>query len=120
MPYRDPDQLPRVLLNLLDLKNLRVLLKQPQTLANFLDKQGWAPIPEEEVEDGPWPGSLAPDSQEAAEEAELMPMAEAKLAELELTPQEKQALRQALIQTCPACEGMAMLLIPTRSFAAPM
>ena len=110
---RDPDQLPRVLQNLLDHPGLRNLLKQPKALAIFLDKQAWPPMtPEEEEEDGPWGGSLTPGSQEAAEEAEIWPMVEQKLADLELTAQEKRTLKDALTQTCPECLETLQILMP--------
>lgn len=106
---RDPDQLPSVLHSLLDHPGLQNLLKQPQALATYLDKQAWPHLPEGtdlSMEN-------SPDSQEAAEEAELMPLVEEQLANLELTPQQEKTLKAALAQTCPDCREMLEILMPS-------
>lgn len=111
---RDPDDLPNVLKSLLEHPGLRNLLKQPKALATYLDKQAWPPLTPEEEEDGPWGrGSLSPDSQESAEAAELWPSVEQLMADLELTPPEKQTLKAALVQTCPECLEMMQIFMPT-------
>lgn len=106
---RDPDQLPSVLHSLLAHPGLKNLLKQPQALVTYLDKQAW---PETEAMD---PYSTAPDSQEAAEAAELMPMVEEQLTDLELTETEKTNLKTALAAVCPDCAQMVKILMPAGS-----
>lgn len=113
MQHRDPDQLPRVLLNLLAHPSLKAMLQRPQTLATFLRNQGWAPVPPEEMEDGPWAGAVEPDSQEAAEAAEMLPQLEEKLAEAALTPEQQETLKAALVQTCPECQETLDVLMPS-------
>jgi hypothetical protein len=112
---RDPDQLPSVLLNLLEHPGLKALLKQPQALTIYLDKQGWHHLPEDL--DGPWGAEISPDSQEASDQAEIMPMVEQKLEDLELTQQQMETLKAALIQTCPECRPHLQILLPNRSVA---
>lgn len=105
---RDPDQLTHVLHSLLAHPELTYLLKQPQALATYLDHEAWPELP-----DGTdlWQEN-SPDSLEAAEEAELMPLVEEQLADLELTPPQQETLKQALGQTCPDCQDMLQILMP--------
>lgn len=117
---RDPDQLPRVLQNLLDHPGLRNLLKQPKALVIYLDKQGWTPLPEEpETEDEDseevqaYYRAMDRWEQEQMEYGEILEAVEQKLARLELTPQEKQTLKEALTQTCPECQETLQVLMPT-------
>lgn len=103
---RNPDQLPNVLHALLAHPGLKKLLAHPATLTTYLDKQAW---PESEATD---PYSMQPDSQEASEEAELMPLVEEQLADLELTETEKTNLKTALATVCPDCAQMVKILMP--------
>ena len=112
---RDPDQLPSVLHSLLAHPGLKNLLKQPQALATYLDKQAWPLLPE----GTDLSAENSPDSQAAAEEAELMPLVEEQLANLELTSQQETTLKTALAQTCPDCREMLEVLMPSSSFALP-
>lgn len=105
---RNPDQLPNVLHALLAHPGLKKLLAQPQALTTYLDKQAWPETDSEETD----LYSGTPDSQEAAEEAELMPKVEEQLADLELTETEKTNLKTALATVCPACAQMAKILMP--------
>ena len=114
---RDPDQLPSVLHALLAHPGLGNLLKQPQVLATFLDKQAWPQLPE----GTDLSAENSPDSQEAAEQADLMPQVEEMLADLELTPAQETTLKTALAQTCPDCREMLEILMPsTRSMMSPV
>lgn len=107
---RDPDQLPSVLHGLLAHPGLKNLLNQPQALATYLDKQAWPQLPE----GTDLSAENSPDSQEAAEAAELMPMVEEQLANLELTPAQETTLKTALAQTCPDCREMLEVLMPSQ------
>ena len=105
---KNPERLPHVLHALLALPALPRLLNSPPALVNYL-RQAW---PEENPEaDTLW--ELKPDSQEASEEAEIMPLVEAQLEALELTPQQATALLKALTAVCPACQESASLLFST-------
>jgi hypothetical protein len=105
---RDPDQLPNVLHALLAHPALKKLLAQPKVLTTYLQTQAW-PETDSETSD---PYSMAPDSQEASEAAEIMPLVEQQLADLELTETEKTNLKTALATACPDCAQMAEILMP--------
>ena len=70
-------------------------------------------------ENGPWDSSVAPDSQEAAELAEVMPLVEEKLEALDLTPEQQEALKTGLVQVCPDCRETLEILLPSSSLALP-
>lgn len=91
---KDPDRLPHVLLALLDQPALPRLLNNPPVLVNYL-RQGWR----EEQEDD-W-NSMAPDSQEASEEAEIDYLLEMKLGSMVLTTPQRAAIYQAVESVCP-------------------
>lgn len=109
---RNPDQLPNVLHNLLRHPGLKNLLRNPQALTTYLDKQAWVETPAEEEDNGPWDFSTAPDSQEAQELAEVMPLVEERLEELDLTPEQQTALKMGLVQVCPDCREHLEILMP--------
>ena len=104
---RDPDQLPSVLHAFLAHPGLKKILNNPLALVNYLNLQAW---PEDSATSDPYSGT--PDSQEAAEEAELMPLVEEQLADLELTETEKDNLKTALATVCPDCAQMVKILMP--------
>lgn len=103
---KNPDRLPHVLHALLDLPALPRLLNSPPALVNYL-RQAW---PEQDPEAETLWGT-PPDSQEAAEEAEILPQVEAQLDRLELTPQQQTALLRAISAVCPECQESASLLL---------
>lgn len=103
--YRNPDHLPRVLLNLLRHPGLSGLLFDQKTLATYLQTQGWAELPE------------AKEAAEEAEEAELMLEVEKALESKDLSPAQMRNLREGLIQTCPECQGMIAVLMPDLAHA---
>jgi hypothetical protein len=111
---RSPDQLPSVLLNLLSDPRLPHLVEQPTILANYLEHQGWAPLPEGMDDQA---SSLHSDSQDSAEQAEIMPLVEQKLEALALTPVQQETLKAALARTCPDCRETLEILMPTPSYA---
>ncbi len=104
---RDPDQLPNVLHALLAHPALKKLLAQPKALTTYLQTQAWP-----ETSEAPDPYSMQPDSQEASEDAEIMPLVEQQLADLELTETEKDNLKAALAAVCPDCAQMSKILMP--------
>ena len=117
---RDPDQLPSVLRSLLDHPDLTELLTDTQTLVGYLEKEGWAPLPDEPSSEDPeeWQTYIRKmDAWEAldSEYGEIMLAVEAKLAELSLLPAQSKTLTAALAQICPDCEPLLHVLIPARS-----
>lgn len=106
---RDPDQLPSVLHTLLAHPNVQKLINQPATLVNYLRHQGWPELPEDV--DPLWGTSIHPDSQEANEQAQILPLVEEQLAALNLTPQQQEWLLKALTATCPECQANAKTLL---------
>lgn len=106
---RDPDQLPSVLHSLLAHPNVQKLINSPTTLVNYLRHQGWPELPEEL--DPLWGMSIHPDSQEANEEAQILPQVEEQLAALNLNPQQQEWLLKALTAICPECRETAQTLL---------
>ena len=116
---RNPDQLPNVLHNLLRHPGLKNLLRNPKALVIYLQTQAWPETPAEEEENGPWDSSVAPDSQEAQELAEVMPLVEEQLEALDLTPEQQTALKTGLVQVYPDCRETLEILLPDSSPALP-
>lgn len=108
---RNPDQLPSVLHALLAHPALSRLLNSPVALMTYLRHQAW---PEQETDLDPlW--EMSPDSQEASEAAEILPLVEEQLAKL--TDQQQEALSKALVAVCPACQPMVetLMLLPSNA-----
>lgn len=98
---KDPERLPHVLHALLGHPALPRLLNNPPALASYL-RTGWRDIDPEETGPYGWgTDHLEPDSQEASEEAEILPMVEEQIDRLELTTPQRQAIYTAVRQVCP-------------------
>ena len=77
----------------------------------YLRHQAW---PEMATDKDPlW--QMQPDTQEASEDAEILPLVEAQLAQL--TDPQQQILSKALVAVCPECQPMVETLMSTASTA---
>lgn len=100
MKKRHLNDLESVVLDLLRMPQAPGLLKHSPTLVRFLTTQGW---PETEE------STLAPESLEAEEAAEISNLAEQALAAL--TPEQAKNLTEAMEAVCPgAGERLGMML----------